>query len=142
MIRDEQGRILLVDPVYKPFHDLPGGMVEANEPPRAAVQRELAEELGTHLTVDRLLAVEWVVPHGPWDDLLAMVFDGGVLNAEQAAALEITDPEISSFRFVDLTVARSLLRADVAERLARAYAALDQGTTDYSERFEQPPGRT
>ena len=33
ILRDSYGRILLVDPDYKPDWDLPGGMVEANEPP-------------------------------------------------------------------------------------------------------------
>ncbi|GAA0979257.1 NUDIX hydrolase [Nocardiopsis tropica] len=46
LIRDEQGRMLLVDPVYKPFWDLPGGMAEANEPPHNAARREVNEEVG------------------------------------------------------------------------------------------------
>jgi ADP-ribose pyrophosphatase YjhB (NUDIX family) len=41
LIRDEAGRVLLVNPTYKDFWDLPGGMAEANEPPRAAAEREL-----------------------------------------------------------------------------------------------------
>src|SRR5437764_10001357 len=40
LVRDEVGRILLVHPRYKPDWDLPGGMVEANEPPRDAASRE------------------------------------------------------------------------------------------------------
>ncbi len=33
ILRDHAGRILLVDPQYKPDWDTPGGMAEANEPP-------------------------------------------------------------------------------------------------------------
>jgi 8-oxo-dGTP pyrophosphatase MutT (NUDIX family) len=33
LFRDPDGRILLVDPRYKPDWDLPGGMAEANEAP-------------------------------------------------------------------------------------------------------------
>ena len=55
LIRDRAGRVLLVDPTYKPDWDLPGGMAEANEAPGAAAARELREELGpvsyTHLTL-------------------------------------------------------------------------------------------
>jgi 8-oxo-dGTP diphosphatase len=40
LIRDLQGRILLVDPGYKPGWDLPGGMAEANESPAACIQRD------------------------------------------------------------------------------------------------------
>ncbi|MGH3806638.1 MAG: NUDIX domain-containing protein, partial [Pseudonocardiaceae bacterium] len=32
VMRDRVGRILLVNPTYKEYWDLPGGMVEANEP--------------------------------------------------------------------------------------------------------------
>ena len=80
IVRDSSGRILLVDPVYKPDWDLPGGMAEANEPPAAAVRRELQEELGLNVTVGGLLCVDWVSPHGPWDDLLNFIFDGGTLS--------------------------------------------------------------
>ncbi|HWG65189.1 MAG TPA: NUDIX domain-containing protein, partial [Streptosporangiaceae bacterium] len=75
------GRILLVDPTYKPDWDLPGGMAEANEPPADAVRRELREELGLGIQVGDLLCVDWVSPHGPWDDLLNFIFDGGTLTA-------------------------------------------------------------
>src|SRR5208282_1770142 len=68
ILRDAHGRILLVDPKYKPDWDLPGGMAEANEPPADAVRRELREELGLDLHVGDLLCVDWVSPHGPWDD--------------------------------------------------------------------------
>lgn len=40
LFRDEVGRILLVDPRYKPDWDLPGGMAEANEPPLDAAIRD------------------------------------------------------------------------------------------------------
>jgi 8-oxo-dGTP pyrophosphatase MutT (NUDIX family) len=44
--RDEDGRVLLVNPVHKETWDLPGGAVEAEESPYAACRREVAEELG------------------------------------------------------------------------------------------------
>lgn len=43
LLRDDQGRILLVDPKHKPDWDMPGGMADANEPPAEAVRRELRE---------------------------------------------------------------------------------------------------
>ena len=92
LIRDQTGRVLLVDPTYKPGWDLPGGMAEANESPRAAARRELREELGLDLEPGRPLAIEWVGPHGPWDDRITLVFDGGVLEPEVAAGLKVTDP--------------------------------------------------
>ncbi len=46
LIRDQRGHIVLVNPTYKEHWDLPGGMAENNEPPRAAAVREVGEELG------------------------------------------------------------------------------------------------
>jgi ADP-ribose pyrophosphatase YjhB (NUDIX family) len=45
-LRDERGRVLLVNPVYKQAWDLPGGAVEAEESPHAACRREVAGEPG------------------------------------------------------------------------------------------------
>jgi ADP-ribose pyrophosphatase YjhB (NUDIX family) len=80
ILRDGAGRLLLVDPRYKPDWDLPGGMAEANEPPHEAARRELGEELGLDLRVIEPLCVEWVPPHGPWDDSLMFIFNGGELS--------------------------------------------------------------
>ncbi|MFI9811520.1 NUDIX domain-containing protein [Saccharothrix variisporea] len=133
LIRDAAGHVLIVNPTYKEAWDLPGGMAESNEPPRRAGERELAEELGLVVTAGRILTLDWVEPHGPWDDQLVFVFDGGTLTASQAQALRICDPEISQFAFATLEEAKTLLRKDIADRLLRAHTALLSGTTDYSE---------
>src|SRR4051794_10646875 len=74
IVRDQRGRLLLVNPNYKPDWNVPGGMVEANEPPIEAAARELREELGLTVQIGPLLAVDWIEPHGPWDDTLVFVF--------------------------------------------------------------------
>ena len=40
---DEQGRVMLVDPTYKPGWEIPGGYVEAGESPLEACVREVKE---------------------------------------------------------------------------------------------------
>ncbi|MFD3402173.1 NUDIX domain-containing protein [Kribbella sp. NPDC058693] len=49
MLRDTASRILLVDPDYKSAWDLPGGMIEANEPPLDGLLRKLNEELSLQM---------------------------------------------------------------------------------------------
>src|SRR3954454_13088814 len=93
IVRDQHGRVLLVNPTYKPDWDLPGGMAEANEPPEDAVRRELIEELDLAVVLRGLLVVDWVAPHGPWDDQIAFVFDGGTLDQDQADRLRPRDDE-------------------------------------------------
>lgn len=128
---DDQGRVLLVDPRYKPDWDTPGGMAEANEPPHEAVRRELREELGLAVAVGALLVVDWVSPHGPWDDLLAFVFDGGELREEQIAGLKLHDDELAGFGFCTPDEARQRLRPYVWRRVAVALEALRTGRVRY-----------
>jgi len=58
LFRDVDGRVLLVDPTYKPMWDLPGGAVEKEESPHAACRREVAEELGLDRPPGRVLVVD------------------------------------------------------------------------------------
>ncbi|MDG4762974.1 NUDIX hydrolase [Solwaraspora sp. WMMD406] len=131
LIRDCEGRILLVDPQYKPNWDIPGGMAEANEPPHEAVRRELREELGLDLHVAGLLVVDWVSPHGPWDDLLSFIFDGGELTDEQISGLRIVDEELSAFEFCTAEQAQQRLRPYLWRRVAVALDALRTRTAYY-----------
>ncbi|MDA0564150.1 NUDIX hydrolase [Streptomonospora sp. S1-112] len=131
VIHDTGGRILLVDPSYKPPWDIPGGMAEANEPPAQTAWRELREELGLDIELGGLLCVDWVAPHGPWDDLLMFVFDGGVLGPAQAAALAPADEELRRAEFCGRGEAEQRLRADVWRRTRAALAALSTRTPVY-----------
>ncbi|HZU16176.1 MAG TPA: NUDIX hydrolase [Candidatus Dormibacteraeota bacterium] len=108
LLRDRNGRVLVVKPNYKPGWDLPGGMVEANEAPVDGLRRELAEELGLHVPSFRLLCIDWVPPHGPWDDQLSFIFDGGVVTTK--VRVSASDSELTEVRFVDRGELRSLLR--------------------------------
>ncbi|MGH3972812.1 MAG: NUDIX domain-containing protein [Pseudonocardiaceae bacterium] len=131
ILRDQTGRMLLVDPKYKPDWDMPGGMAEANEPPLQAVQREVTEELGVDLRVGELLCVDWVAPHGPWDDLLVFVFDGGELADEQITRLTLLDGELAAFEFCTEEQAQQRLRPYVWRRVAIALEALKTGHVHY-----------
>jgi ADP-ribose pyrophosphatase YjhB (NUDIX family) len=133
LLRDDRGRIMLVDPTYKPDWDLPGGMAAANESPADAVRRELREELGLDVTVGPLLCVDWVSPHGPWDDLISFVFDGGVLSGEAISALRLVDQELRAFEFCDEGQAKERLRPYVWRRVSVALDALETGRVKYMQ---------
>ena len=59
---DASGRILLVDPTYKPGWNLPGGAVDDGETPRAACVREVAEELGLPIYSEIRASVRSAIP--------------------------------------------------------------------------------
>jgi len=131
ILRDGHGRILLVDPKYKPDWDLPGGMAEVNEPPHEAVRRELKEELGLDLDVGDLLCVDWVSSHGPWDDSLMFIFDGGIVTPEQIANVRLLDGELAEFRFCTEEEIPRLLRSSLWRRAQAAFDALRTGHARY-----------
>jgi 8-oxo-dGTP diphosphatase len=131
ILRDPHGRVLLVDPDYKPDWDLPGGMAEANEPPAEAVRRELREELGLSIQIGDLLCVDWVSPHDPWDDLVSFIFDGGVLDTQAISQLRITDNELRAYEFCDEGQVKERLRPYVWRRVSIALDALATGRARY-----------
>ncbi|MER6844374.1 NUDIX hydrolase [Streptomyces platensis] len=125
------GDFLLVKPTYKPGWDLPGGMAEANEPPEQAAVRELKEELGLTVTLRGFLVVDWVAPHEAWDDQLAFVFDGGVLEHEVTGGLRPHDEELSRLAFVSKAAALTMLPQRMAPRFVAATEALTRGIPRY-----------
>lgn len=131
ILRDAAGRILLVKPTYKPGWDLPGGMAEANESPDDAARRELREEIGLDVTLQRLLIVDWVAPHGPWDDQISFIFDGGTLSDAATTALRPHDHELSALRFVPHEEAGDILRDGLGRRYTAALKALEDGVPRY-----------
>jgi len=80
-----------------------------------------------------LLGIDWIGPHGPWDDQLVFTFDGGILADETIKELRIADSEISEFGFFLASDASRLLRNDIAQRLMRALDSLETYHVSYLE---------
>ena len=64
VILDEDRNILLVKATYQRFHPwgLPGGSLEYGEQPEEAVIREVWEETGLHICIERLLLINSWMP--------------------------------------------------------------------------------
>lgn len=123
---DEEDRILLVEPSYKPGWDIPGGFVEPGESPYSACVREVAEELGIAPPIGGLLAIDWApCLNDGWLDseMLAFVFDGGVLPASWRERIRLDMDEIINCAFVPVDEVGGLLPSPHARRV-RAAAAL------------------
>jgi 8-oxo-dGTP pyrophosphatase MutT (NUDIX family) len=129
LLFDEQDRVLLVDPTYKPGWEFPGGVVEPGEAPARAGIREVAEEIGIELTsVPRLLVVDWEPPRPPGYGGLRLLFDGGLLSAELAGQVLLPGPELRGWRFVGEEEAAGLLPPARYARLRWALRARERGT--------------
>ncbi|MEU6388392.1 NUDIX domain-containing protein [Streptomyces sp. NPDC046939] len=134
LLFDEEERVLLVDPTYKPGWEFPGGVVERGEAPARAGIREVAEETGIHLDdVPRLLVVDWEAPEPPRYGGLRLLFDGGRLTDEAARRVLLPGPELRDWRFVGEREAAGLLPPVRFERLRWALRARERGAAHYLE---------
>ncbi|WP_149182866.1 NUDIX domain-containing protein [Streptomyces sp. TRM49041] len=129
LLFDEQDRVLLVDPTYKPGWEFPGGVVERGEAPARAAMREVAEETGLELAaVPGLLVVDWEPPSPPGYGGLRLLFDGGRLTAAQADRVLLPGSELRGWRFATEAEAADMLPPVRYERLRWALRARERGT--------------
>lgn len=128
LFRDEAGRVLLVEPTYKPNWEIPGGAVEQEESPPAACHREVIEEIGLDRPVGRVLAVDWVPSRPERPEGLILVYDGGVLKADDIAAIRLKADEVASYAFVEAERVGELVSELLARRIAACLDAVDAGT--------------
>jgi ADP-ribose pyrophosphatase YjhB (NUDIX family) len=133
LFTDTAGRVLLVEPAYKSYWEIPGGCVEADESPLAAARREIAEELALDRAVGRLLAVDWVPPRPGRTEGLMMVFDGGVLDAPTVATIRVPSQELRGYAFCDADQAAARLPPLLVRRVTECLAARESGAVAYLE---------
>ncbi|MFE9428130.1 NUDIX domain-containing protein [Kitasatospora sp. NPDC006697] len=135
LLFDEQDRVVLVDPVYKPAWEFPGGVVERGEAPTDAAVREVAEELGLQLepAALRLLAVDWEPATDGRRGGLRLVYDGGRLTPGQRAALRLPPDELRAWRAVTPEEAADLLPPNRHRRLTAALTARTGDAPHYLE---------
>ncbi|MDT7571618.1 MAG: hypothetical protein QOE05_1792 [Actinomycetota bacterium] len=142
LIRDDAGRVLLVEPTYKTTWELPGGAVEADESPRQACRREVAEELGIDLSVGRLLCIEWQGPEPDRTESLMFIYDGGVLTDRR---IQLPEDELSSYAFVSGDDLETVMVPRLARRVRAALKAVAEDTLVELEHGMQveavPPAR-
>lgn len=129
LFRDATGRVLLLEPSYKPNWEIPGGAVDAGESPWAAATRELQEELGWDRPLGRLLLVDHVRSPDPRLEGMRFVFDGGVLDETALADAVLPGDEILSAAFHTIDEARAKVSTELADRLTAALEAVGQGAT-------------
>lgn len=141
LLRDEPGgRVLLVDPVYRPAWGLPGGVVEEGESPLAACLRECEEELGLRPHLHALVAVDWIPPHAAPNRRPALIHVfGGLLPPGALDSIRPAPGEIAAAELLTPGRAAHRLPADLARRTAQALHAQDTGTTVYLEHGRPAP---
>ncbi|MFD4697338.1 NUDIX domain-containing protein [Streptomyces niveus] len=129
LFRDEEGRVLIVEPNYRPGWALPGGTVESDEgeTPRQAARRETLEEIGLDVELGRLLTVDWSqAPDRP--PIVAYLYDGGVLDEERLGEIRLQHDELLSWRLVDRHKIPEMVIGSLGGRILAGLDALEAGT--------------
>jgi ADP-ribose pyrophosphatase YjhB (NUDIX family) len=136
---DEQGRVLIVRPSYKPYWDIPGGYVEPGETPSQACRREVKEELAIDVDLRRVLVVDLAPNEGEGDKML-FIFDGGGLSAPRLAAIRLAQDELQEWSCIEPDRLADVMVPRLARRLSAAVAARKTGHVQYLEHGMRFPG--
>ena len=90
MIFDEQGRILLFKHTYRKYEwGIPAGSLEYGEQPANAIVRELLEETGMHVQVERLLRAV----SAREDRHISLIYLCRIMSGDFRPGLEISEIE-------------------------------------------------
>ncbi len=133
LIFDEVGRVLLVKPTYKSTWEIPGGIVEQNEPPRACCQREILEELGFERVIGRLLAVDYNLATESKTESLMFIFDGGVLSSAWVNRIKLDKEELSEYSFFTKDKLPEEISLTLKNRVLAAWGQYEEGAAAYLE---------
>ncbi len=100
VFRDAMGRVLLQEVSYKRDWELPGGIVEPHESPRLGCEREVYEEIGLTVRLERVACIDWLPPYLGWDDAVEVIFDGGTLTEAEIASMVLAPGEVVAAHWV------------------------------------------
>jgi 8-oxo-dGTP diphosphatase len=123
LIFDENGRFLLVNPTYKDPWEVPGGIVEAKESPAQACVREVGEELGLDIELERLLLVDYLSDSPEKVEALMFIFQGPTLMQAEIETIQLQAEELSEYRFCTMAEAEKLLNHRLGRRVRRSLEA-------------------
>lgn len=138
LLRDRDGRLLVLKPTYKRGWTIPGGQIEADgESPWQACRREIREETGLSVITGRLVCVDFLRPRRARPGGLRFVFDCGSLGPAEQRRVVLPDDEIVEHRWAEPDEALRLLSGPVGRRVG---LALDAEHTLYLEDGRLVPG--
>jgi 8-oxo-dGTP pyrophosphatase MutT (NUDIX family) len=111
--RDDCGRLLVVHDSFKGHWTIPGGVVDADEDPRAAAEREAWEEAGIRVTAGAVLGVF----SASWPDRVVLVYEGTPTAGAHHPGEPLHAHEIDAVDWWPLDEALQRLAPHIAEQV-------------------------
>ena len=136
LITDHGGRVLMVATDYRDTLVLPGGIIEPDESPAAAAEREVLEETGLYRRAGRLLVVQHIPPRPRLESVLQFVFDADPVDG--GAGLVAQFGEVRELLWLDAEEAARRSNPPGAMRLRAALTARREGVTHYLDDTHPP----
>jgi 8-oxo-dGTP pyrophosphatase MutT (NUDIX family) len=117
LLRDPAGAILIVKPLYREHWLLPGGICESGESPQQALVREVREELGLDVAVQRLVCIDYLSPADGFGEAVHFLFECRPLRQDEIESIRLDAEEIVALRFASDAELRERLVPAIARRL-------------------------
>lgn len=133
VFRDEVGRWLLVELTYKSDFGLPGGKSERNESPIECAKREVKEEIGLDVHIERLLCIHYYYVEKFESEAIQFYFDGGILTQDQINGIKLQESEIKAIHFIEEKNVKDKFYMSMKLRFPYLKKALKTKTTQYFE---------
>lgn len=128
---DDEGRVLIVEPTYKPRWEIPGGEVERGESPREACARVLHDDMRLDLAPGPLLVVDWAPLVRA--ERVRFVFDGGTLTDAELDRIELPPDVLTSWAFLPPDELFVMMEPRMVRRVLSALDARRAGAPAYLE---------
>ena len=123
--------ILLLKTHYKEDLEIPGGIIEENESPKQAAEREVKEELWIEISLWKLLVCEYQIT----DEFVcyAFIFDGGIITQEHIDSFVLAVGEIKSVHFLDKDDLWNNIKSQLKNRIKKSMQAKKKDNMLYYE---------
>ena len=133
LLCDEHGRTLLMEPTYKPYWQLPGCVVAADESPLSATSRAIRERLGLSIVPGRLLVADWVSPTESRIEGLLFVYAGVAPLSPRQSQEIVLSPAFRSWAWCTEAELEDRMPPHMFGRTRAARLAHAEGTSLYLE---------
>ncbi len=136
IMRNSLGEVLLEEPSYRDHWIIPGGMVDTEESPRVTGEREIQEETGIKVNLNKVISVMYLNSTADRPESLHFYFDGGVLTNDQISKLKVDNDEIVDFKFIKTKEIVNYTGENIANLLIKILDGLENNKMVYLENWK------